>query len=90
MKAPPRPVTRPDAIPEGPCLAAAPVSDHSVLFEIIRTPDGWKIHEDGRFHGAYAKEDQALGAAGAAATMLTNAGGKAEISYGPVHRGKRP
>ena len=89
MKAP-RSVTRPDVIPKKPGTANAPAPDHSVLFEVIRTPGGWKIDEDGRLYGEYAKEEQALAAAKTAATVLIEAGGRAEISYGPVHLGNRP
>ncbi len=62
----------------------------STLFEVIRTPGGWKIDEDGRLYGEYANEAQALAAARKAATTLIDAGGKADITYGPVNRGKYP
>ena len=61
----------------------------SVLFEIIRTPIGWKVDEDGRCHGNYANEAKATAAARQAAMTLIDAGGRAEISYGPVLRDKR-
>jgi len=66
---------------------AAP--EPSVLYEIIRTPTGWQVDEDGRGLGDYETEAQALAAAGQAAMALIDAGGRAEISYGPVLRGKR-
>ena len=62
--------------------------EHSILFEIIRTPSGWRIDEDGRPYGAYVEEEQAVTAARAAAMVLINAGGKAAISYGPVDQDK--
>ncbi len=61
----------------------------SVLFEVIHISGGWKVDEDGRLYGEYANEAQALAAARKAATALIDVGGKAEITYGPVDRGKR-
>ncbi len=81
MTTPAPPDTTPDATDDGP---------EPALFEVIRTSSGWKIDEDGRLYGEYANEAQALAAAGKAATALIEAGGKADITYGPVNRGKHP
>jgi len=76
--------------PAPPDGSEAAVAGPSTLFEVIRTPGGWKIDEDGRLYGEYANEAQALAAARKAATTLIDAGGKADITYGPVNRGKYP
>jgi hypothetical protein len=75
------------APPNGSAPAAA---GPSVLFEVIRTRGGWKVDEDGRLYGEYANEAQALAAARKAATTWIDTGGRADITYGPVNRGKYP
>lgn len=88
MKTPTSATAKPDAIVQNSGLVVGPENERSILFEIIRTPAGWRVDEDGRLNGEYLEEEQAVTAARAAAMVLINAGGKAEISYGPVCQDK--
>lgn len=64
----------------------APASK-SVLFVVQRRSGIWNVTRDGVFFGDFVEEKNALEAAQTAGHAIFKAGGRAEITFGPIHRG---
>ncbi len=60
----------------------------SILFVVQRKSHIWNVTKDDVFFGDFIEEKKALEAAQLAAYNIFQAGGRAEITFGPVHRGQ--
>lgn len=59
----------------------------SVLFVVQRRSGIWNVTKDGLFFGDFVEEKNALEAAQTAGHAIFQAGGRAELTFGPTHRG---
>lgn len=66
----------------------APPDVRVILFESFREAGGWRVRIDGENDGHYPDEKAALNAAQAAAHVIVERGGVAELTYGRVDGAK--